>query len=500
MSYKSPTPQDLMKLSTELGTELTLERCEKLADWIQGFEPAFISLEKSNANYDVEERDYWFPDDKDNPYGAWYVRCEIEGSTDGLLKGKTIAIKDNIPVAGVPMLNGCELFNGYIPEMDALIVDRLLESGLTIAGKAQCEQLCVSGGSGTSSTGPVNNPHRTDFSTGGSSSGSAALVAAGSVDYAIGCDQAGSIRIPSSWSGVCGLKPTHGLVPYTGILGMEASIDHVGPMTTSVVENALVLEAVTSPNGLKKGRNVNVNNRYSENLGRSIKGLKIGVVQEGFGHPLSEPEVDDCVRESANRFKSLGAEVEEIQIPAHLDGISIWSAIALQGVWHTMCLNGTGMNQSGPFSISLIDKLDGWQKRIVDLSPNVQMFLLLGAYTQRYGGKFYAAAKNKVPALREAYDQALSSYDILLMPTTVTRARALPKSGNDEIDEVIWQATNTVFNTCQFDVTGHPALSIPCGLRDGLPVGLQLIASYQQEKTLYLAGSALESSGDWHSF
>ena len=178
---------------------------------------------------------------EENPLNAWYWRCSIRGAGGGPLSGKRIAIKDNVCVAGVPMMNGSSVLEGYVPEADATIVTRILDAGGEITGKAVCEHLCFSGSSFTSDTGPVRNPHHPDFSAGGSSSGSAALVVAGEVDMAIGGDQGGSIRIPSSWSGAYGLKPTYGLVPYTGAFPIELTLDHLGPIAATVHDVALLL-------------------------------------------------------------------------------------------------------------------------------------------------------------------------------------------------------------------------------------------------------------------
>ena len=157
------------------------------------------------------------PRPEENRLGAWAWRVRIEGASSGPLVGRTVAIKDNVAVAGVPMHNGTALLDGYVPDEDATVVERVLDAGGTILGKAVCESLCFSGGSHTADSGPVRNPYDPARSTGGSSTGSAALVAAGEVDMAIGGDQGGSVRIPSCWSGIYGLKPTWGLVPYTGV-------------------------------------------------------------------------------------------------------------------------------------------------------------------------------------------------------------------------------------------------------------------------------------------
>src|ERR1051326_7559152 len=166
------------------------------------------------------------PTAEENPLNAWYQQCSIKGAASGPLAGKRIAIKDNVCVAGVPMMNGSSVLEGYVPEFDATIVTQILDAGGEIVGKAVCESLCFSGSSFTADTGPVLNPHHPAYSAGGSSSGSAALVVAGECDMAIGGDQGGYITIPSCWCGAYGLKPTFGLVPYTGIFPVELQLDH----------------------------------------------------------------------------------------------------------------------------------------------------------------------------------------------------------------------------------------------------------------------------------
>src|ERR1700729_2181083 len=177
------------------------------------------------------------------------MKTTVEGAANDKLKGKTVVIKDNICLAGVPMMNGASTMEGYVPDVDATVTARILDAGGTIVGKSVCEYFCFSGGSHTSSTGPVHNAHKMGYSAGGSSSGSATLVALGEVDMALGGDQGGSIRMPSAFCGTYGMKPTHGLVPYTGIMPIEIYVDHTGPITANVADNALLLEVLAGPDG-----------------------------------------------------------------------------------------------------------------------------------------------------------------------------------------------------------------------------------------------------------
>ena len=191
-----------------------------------------------------------------------------------------MALKDTYAVAGVPLTNGASVLEGYVPEFDATVVTRLLDAGAEIVGKSVCEYFSFSGGAATSVSGPVHNPRAWGHTPGGSSTGSGALVAAGEVDMATGGDQAGSIRIPASLSGVVGIKPTFGLVPYTGIMGIELSIDHAGPLTATVAENALFLEVMAGPDGIDSRQGGAIVDVYTNALGGGAKGLKIGVVKE----------------------------------------------------------------------------------------------------------------------------------------------------------------------------------------------------------------------------
>ena len=438
------------------------------------------------------------PEGEENRYGAWYVKSEIKGAPTGKLAGKTVAVKDNVCVAGVPMMNGASTLEGYVPDMDATVVQRILDAGGTILGKAVCEHFCFSGGSHTSSSGPVHNPHRHGYSAGGSSSGSGALVAAGEVAMALGGDQGGSIRMPASFCGIYGLKPTHGLVPYTGIMPIELTLDHTGPMTATVEDNALLLEVIAGPDGLDPRQYGGESQPYREALGQGVRGLRIGVVEEGFGHPQSMPQSDAVVREAADRLRGLGAMVETVSIPMHSLGAAIWLPIAAEGATVQMMHgNGFGFNWQGQYVVSLLDAHSAWRERADELSDSLKNTMLLGHYmTTRHRGRYYAKAQNLVRKLRRAYDDALARYDLLLMPTLPMTATPLP-AADASVSEVIQRAFEILPNTAPFDCTHHPSMSIPCGTVDGLPVGMMLTGKLYAESTIYRAAAGFEAGVDW---
>jgi len=438
------------------------------------------------------------PEGAENRFNAWYVKTTVKGAPNGKLAGKTVVLKDNVCLAGVPMMNGASTLEGYVPDVDATIVTRILDAGGTIVGKAHCEYFCFSGGSHTNATGPVHNPRRPGHSAGGSSSGSAALVAAGEADMAIGGDQGGSIRIPASYCGIYGMKPTHGLVPYTGIMPIELTLDHAGPMTATVADNALLLEVIAGADGLDPRQYTPRPAAYSQAFGRDVKGLKIGVVKEGFGFPNSERDVDAKVKSAALAFGKLGAVVSEVSVPMHLAGPAIWTPIALEGATELMMKgNGFGTNWRGLFVTSLLDAHSGWRHRADELPDTLKVSMLLGHYfVKHYRGHFYAKAQNLSRKLRAAYDAALGAHDLLLMPTLPVKATPLPPA--DAPRELSLQrAFEMIANTAPFDATGHPAMSLPCGESDGLPIGLMLIGKHWDEATIYRAAHAFEQSGDW---
>ncbi|MGF1501850.1 MAG: amidase [Paracoccaceae bacterium] len=499
MTIRRPTPDQLDDLADDLGMTLSPE---ELASYHGALEGIFARYDLVEAMPDelpavkYPRTPGYRPPAEENPYAAWAWKATIEGAATGPLKGKRVAIKDNVQVAGVPMMNGASTLEGYVPEVDATIVTRLLDAGATILGKATCEHFCLSGGSHTSDPGPVHNPHRFGYSAGGSSSGSAALLAAGEVDMAIGGDQGGSIRMPAAYCGVYGMKPTHGLVPYTGVMPIELTIDHTGPMTNTVADNALMLEVLAGPDGLDPRQyNPSPETDYTAALGQGVAGLRIAVVEEGFGRANSEEDVDAAVRAAAEQLKGLGATVETVSIPMHNLGVAIWTPIALEGLqWQMMLGNGYGMNWKGLYSPSLIDAHAMWRAKADELSATLKLSMFAGQWgIDAYRGRFYAKARNIARRLTAAYDAVLGEYDLLLMPTLPLKATKLPEPGAP-LEDVFARAFEMIENTCPFDVTGHPAMAIPCGTGDGLPISMMLVGKAYDEKTIYRAADAYAGS------
>ncbi|WP_172328441.1 amidase [Mangrovicoccus sp. HB161399] len=442
------------------------------------------------------------PAPEGNPHNAWFVKTAIRGAETGKLKGKKVSLKDNIMLAGVPMMNGLMALEKYIPDFDATVVTRILDAGGEIAGKAHCELLCMTGSSFTNAAGPVHNPWKHGYSAGGSSSGSAVTVATGEVDMSIGCDQGGSIRMPSSFCGIYGMKPTHGLVPYTGIMPIEIMIDHAGPMTRTVEDNALLLEVIAGDDGYDPRIKAPEVKEYTKALTGDIRGMKIGVLAEGFMDRHADPAVNAKVRAAASRLETLGAELVEVSVPMHLQAGAIFEPICTEGAYVTMFEgDGYGASRNDLYAVGMMDAYRGWRRQADDLSPTAKIALMAGRYfTDTYGTRFYGKAWNIARRLRAAYDAQLAEVDLLLMPTTAVTARAFPAEPDRPSRETLDRALEMVGITCPFDITHHPAMSVPCGLSDGLPVGMMLVGKHFGEETIYRAAHAFEQSGDWKTF
>jgi len=503
-SVKRPTLEQMKDIVSSLHLSMSEHEIAEYLEVMEGTLQAYDRLQQLPDNLPAvryPRTPGYRPSASENPLNAWAVKSEVRGAAYGPLAGKRVVLKDNVCLAGVPMMNGASTLEGYVPDVDATIVTRILDAGGTIVGKAHCEYFCLSGGSHTSALGPVHNPYKYGFSAGGSSSGSGALVGSGEVEMAIGGDQGGSIRMPSCWSGCYGMKPTHGLVPYTGVMPIEATIDHTGPMTRTVADNALLLEVLAGADGLDPSQyDVRVD-KYTAALGRGVAGMRIGVVNEGFGHAVSEPDVDQKVRQGAERLRALGATVEDVSIPMHLDGPAMWTAIALEGLQMQMMHgNGMGFNWKGLYTTSLLDAHSNWRARANELSRTLKISMLIGEYFVRnYRGHFYAKAQNLGRLLRQTYDETLNRYDLLLMPTLPMKATPIPDQ-NVPLALYCQRGFEMLPNTCPFSVTGHPAMSVPCGMSQGLPIGMMLIGKHYNESTIYRAAHAFEQLGDWRGF
>lgn len=499
---EKPTHEELAAFVRGLGVRLPDEELPVYVGLLETFVAMLGALDRDAGAAPTAPpgRTWTVPAPAENPHNAWTLRCEIRAREDGPLAGLRFAAKDNMSVAGLPMQVGSAILEGHRAESDAVVVTRLLEAGAVLTGKASCEDLCLSGGSHTSVSGPVHNPRRRGHTAGGSSSGSAALVAAGEVELAIGTDQGGSVRVPSALCGVVGMKPTWGLVPYTGIPSIDPSLDHVGPITAGVRDNARALAVMAGPDGADPRQLGALTADYGAALERGAEGLRIALVSEGFSTPGMQREVAAAVRAAAERLAGLGARVDEVGVPEHREGTLPHLALLCEGAWRTL-FQGEGQDsqRSDPGAPELARRMARWREHAAQIAPLALLLALAGAWEARKaGGRPFAVAGRQARRIRAGYDRALADADALLLPTCPVVAPPLP--GPDAgVEESVARCAETTANTQPLDLSHHPALSVPCAQVGGLPVGMMLVGRHYDEATLYRVAYAFEQSVDWRS-
>ncbi|KAF2206253.1 hypothetical protein CERZMDRAFT_115848 [Cercospora zeae-maydis SCOH1-5] len=432
----------------------------------------------------TKTRVYSFPTPADNPYNAWSHRCDLcaTSPTRDRLEGRTVAIKDNICVGGLPTTLGVPANllsdkNEYpVSAIDATVVSRILAAGVVIKGTSTCECFCASLLSYTPASGPVHNPPIHGYTSGGSSSGSCALVAALSlypgrpdatgetVELAIGSDQAGSVRIPASFCGLLGPKPTFGLIPYTGAASMSPMIDHLGCIATDLKEIATLLEVMA---------------------GYSCIDSRMSPESPMVGDfPGISPEVRNTVKRAAlQSFGAAGSKVTEVSIPMHREGLVIWTAATGPSIW--------------PMSQETYDS-------ITSTNPALANIIFSGHFTRdNLPSAIEAKAHRKAFELREAYGSALENVDILIMPCALTVTMPHPSitesADHSSIMERLEAAIGVTSDTCPFNVTGHPAVNVPCGLGTAplspglrLPIGMQIVGKRWCDDNVIMAAAVFQ--------
>jgi len=513
--------------------------------------PSYTNPELLPAK-DTLPRSYLKQPTEKNPLNAWSHKTNIKSSApkSHVLEGKTVSVKDNISLGWVPITAGTfpALLNGEedypISEIDAVIVARILEAGGTIVGTATCEHFSMSPMSYTSASGAVHNPWKKGWTAGGSSSGPGVLVGVSQIcdwrrrhglpdlpadelgegtDMAIGGDQGGSIRIPAAYCGIYGLKPTHGLVPYTGILSLNPMIDHTGPMAKSVEDTATLLEVIAgydgfdprmTPESPKKSEvkdYLGILNSWikeKQNLGEwtpssAGKGLRIGVIKESFEVLGLTDEVRALVNGAIDRFKAIGSDVKEVSIPIHIIGPSIWTIATRIGIatvgfqnhpFHLLNypLPGISPPPLNQTSYAILTKHNPAAVNVIFNSTFLQ---------HNRAPSLQAKAMMHVHELRAAYDAALKDFDVLVTPVN-------PKVGIPHpelqwnVGEKMAPSVGGTLNTCQFNITGHPGFVMPIGFGDApggaggkLPVAMQLVAKRWDDEMCFKVAKAWEVPG-----
>lgn len=459
-----------------------------------GAQPAFLSTGATTP------RQSWPKSDDTDPYNCFITQCHVRDRTDGLLSGKSVSIKDSISMAGIPMTLGSRFMDGFVPSSDATVVERVLLAGGTVAGKSNMDPFCRTGSGfgGISEYGRCLNPYAPDHLAGSSSSGSAVAVASRATDLAIGSDQGGSVRIPAAWCGVVGLKPTLGLVPFTGAFGMEMTLDHLGPMARTVHDTALLLSCIAGGDGMDPRQPSDLQTPdYVADLSGGVRGLRIGVLAEGLGSG-TEPAVEHNFRQAVKVLARAGADVTEVSLPWHPEPVALLPTLA----WIGCALAVSNLGASSPydrFDEHLAESLARFLAERSDALPaTVKLSILLTADLKERAALYFGRAQNARRRYRALYDDAFRGVDCIVMPTLPIRA---PRFVEPESYDAALRSTlvRRLFpqasrNTAASNISGHPAISVPSGVVDGLPIGFMVMGPYFSEPLLLRIARQIESA------
>jgi len=417
---------------------------------------------------------------------AFVTRERIDGADDGPLAGRTVAVKDNLSTDGVRTTCGSEMLADYVPPYDATVVERVLEAGATIPGKTNMDEFGMGTTTETSAFGPTENPVAPGHVPGGSSGGSAAAVAAGEADLALGTDTGGSIRCPAAFCGVVGIKPTYGLVSRYGLVAYANSLEQVGPIAPTVEAAAELLEVIAGPDERDATtREHGADADYADAADGDVDGLTVGVPTE-----LVEG-ADDGVRavfeDALDDLRDQGAETVEVSLPSAEYAVAAYYVIAMSEASSNLArYDGVRYGVSGGYDGDWNDAFA--RAREEGFGEEVTRRILLGTYalSAGYHDKYYEQAQDARAWVRQDFDEALESADVLASPTMPVPPFERGESLDDPLTMYLADA-----NTVPVNLADLPAISVPAGEADGLPVGLQFVGPAFGERTLVRAGSAL---------
>lgn len=484
-------------LARQVGLETTPERHEQIRAEIAGGLDGYAALQTAGREWSPTEtrttpavtRD---PGPEDDPHNAFLSLFTLDGS-DGPLSDLDVALKDNIAVAGVPMTCGSATFADAVPERDATVATRLLDAGATIVGKTNMDELAYGPTGETSTFGPTENPVAPGRVSGGSSAGSAAAVAAGTVDAALGTDTGGSVRIPSSFCGLVGFKPTWGVVPQDGVVELAYTLDHVGPIARDTRTVARVLDAIASP------AEVADDGSFADAVASppAVDSLVLGVPAAFYGDYVTDA-VEQTVRERIDALEAAGATIRDISAPLAERAVDIWNAVTNVEFATFLGSGATPLFRRGPVDAAWHrDAAAGMADPSRQFGDVVQRKAVEGAYLCReHDGEHYLAARNGRRVLARRFADALADCDALVTPTMPTEpvesgswAPHSYSSGGDAPPPL-------AVNTRPANLAGVPALTLPASDEDTLPIGIQFLGGPSDDATLLAVGAAFEAVRD----
>ena len=409
------------------------------------------------------------------------------------LAGVPLAIKDNLCTKGIRTTCSSRMLETFVPPYESTVTDRLWRSGAVLIGKTNLDEFAMGGSTETSAFGPTANPWNTGYVPGGSSGGSAAAVASGECMASLGSDTGGSIRQPASFCGVVGLKPTYGRVSRYGLVAFASSLDQVGPFATSVSDAAELLQAIAGEDPRDSTCLKAPVPNYREALGRSVSGLRIGVVRECFDQEGLDPQVKASVLAAADLLQSLGAELVDVSCPRFNDGIATYYVIAPSEASANLArYDGVkyGFRAEDASSLAAMTA----RSRAEGFGSEVQRRILIGTYalSAGYVDAYYRKAQQVRTLIRRDFESAFASVDVLLTPTAPSTAFAAGAHADDPLAMYLADLL-----TIPANLAGLPAINVPCGFDSGgLPIGVQLIGNVLEEPLLLQVAHQYEQSAD----
>ena len=422
-------------------------------------------------------------------------KIDEEGIEEGnVLSGIPIAIKDNIITNGVRTTAASKMLENFVPIYNATVMDKIEEKGMIPVGKVNMDEFAMGGSTENSAFKITHNPWNLEKVPGGSSGGSAAAVAAGQVPVSLGSDTGGSIRQPAAFNGIVGMKPTYGRVSRNGLIAFASSLDQIGPLTRTVKDNALVLNAISGFDPKDSTSYKSEPEDFTEGIEQSISGMKIGIPKEYLHEEAIGKGTAEAIQKAIETFKELGATVEEVSLPHSDYGVAAYYILASSEASSNL-QRFDGIRYG--FRAEDVENLEELyvKTRTEGFGPEVKRRILLGTYSLSagsYEAHFKKAAQVRTLILRD-FQKVFEKYDLIIGPTAPTTAYNL--GGKVENPLAMYLAD---ILTVPINLAGVPAISIPCGFTEGLPVGMQLIGKHFDEKTIYRAPYAFEQVTDFH--
>ena len=409
------------------------------------------------------------------------------------LSGIPIAIKDNLCTKGIKTTCASKILDNFVPPYESTVTKKLLNAGAIMIGKTNMDEFAMGSSTETSAFGPTLNPWNITKVPGGSSGGSAASVAAGLCYGSLGSDTGGSIRQPASFCGVVGMKPTYGRVSRWGLIAFASSLDQVGPFANNVSDTAEILQVISGKDEFDSTTvDIPVPN-YLETLSKSIKGLKIGLIDNCFDHEGLATDVKESVLGSASLLENLGAEIVNVSCPRFNDGIATYYVIAPSEASANLArYDGVKYGFRSEDEQSLIEMTT--KSRALGFGNEVKRRILIGTYalSAGYVDAYYKKAQQVRTLIRKDFDDAFKKVDVLLAPTAPTTAFG----SGDNIDNPMAMYLSDLL-TIPANLAGLPAISLPCGFdNSGLPIGLQLIGNVFEEGKLLQVASQFEKAAE----